>query len=136
MAMAVEAEKDYRAKAEEQLKKIRENSQKWGVSLEISKLRGYVEKGGIKLSDIGTSEEELQTCARNGLINAALTWLRLAREHCTTQDVKREVGYVRSLAEEAGITLTELGTSEEELRELLAAYKPRRGLPSLFRRRP
>ena len=135
MAVEVQEEKDYRTKAEEELRKIRQNSQKWGVELEIKKLQEYVEKGGLKLSDIGTSEEELRACAQRGLINAALTWLRLARENCTSRDVSREVGYVRSLAEEAGITLTELGTSEQELRELLAAYKPRRGLLRFWRRK-
>lgn len=135
MAIEVREEKNYRTKAEEELRKIRQNSQKWGVELELRKLREYLERGGLKPSEIGTSEEELKACAQRGLINAALTWLRLAREQCANRDVSREVGYVRSLAEEAGITLTELGTSEKELQELLAAYKPRRGLLRFWRRK-
>jgi len=135
MAVEVEAEKDYRTKAEEELRKIRENSQKWGVNLEIGRLREYVEKAGISLADIGTSEEELQTCARNGLLNAARTWLKMARERCTNQDVSTEVGYIRSLVEEANATLADVGTSEEELKQLLAAYKPRRGFFRFWRRK-
>jgi len=39
-------------------------------------------------------------------------------------DVGAEVGYIRSLANEAKFALDEIGTSEEELEKLLAAYKP------------
>jgi hypothetical protein len=126
---------DYRAKAVEELKKMREDCQKWGVPLEVKNLREYVAKAGISLSDIGTSEEEIQDCFKVGHLNAAKTWLRMAREHCQTQDVSTEIGHIRSLIAEAKSTLADVGTSEEELRNLLAAYKPARSwFRKLFRR--
>jgi hypothetical protein len=65
---------DYRARAEEELKKMRENCQKWGVTLEIKNLREYVEKAGISLADIGTSEEELRKLLM--AYKSARSWLR------------------------------------------------------------
>jgi hypothetical protein len=126
---------DFRAKAVEELKKMRENCLKWGVTLEIKNLREYVEKAGISLADIGTSEEEIQGCFKTGHINAAKKWLEMAKEHCESQSVDTEIGHIRNLVAEANATLAEVGTSEEELRKLLAAYKPARSwLQRLFRR--
>jgi len=78
----------------------------------------------------------LQSCFKTGHINAAKTWLRIAREHCETQDVSTEIGHIRSLVTEAGVTLADVGTSEEEISKLLAASKLSRKswVPRLFRR--
>lgn len=122
---------DLRTKAEEELRKMRENCQKWGVNLEIKNIREYVAQAGLNLADTGTSEEELQNCFKTGHVNAAKTWLRMARERCESQDVSTEVGHIHNLVTEANATLAEVGTSEDELKNLLAAYKPAR---SWFRR--
>lgn len=115
---------ELKSKAEAELQKMRENCRSWGVSIEIKNIREYLSQAHINLADIGTSEEELQNCFKTGHMNAARTWLKLARERCNSQDVGAEVGYIRSLANEAKFALDEIGTSEEELERLLAAYKP------------
>jgi len=118
---------ELKKKAEEELRKMRENCQKWGVSIEIRSIGEYVTQAGLSLADIGTSEEELQNCFKTGHINAAKTWLNMARERCESQDVSTEIGHIRSLIAEAKVTLADVGTSEEELEKLLAAYKPIKG---------
>lgn len=111
-------------KAQEELKKMRENCKTWGVSIEIKNIREYISRADLTLTDIGSSEEELQICFKTGHMNAARTWLAIAREHCNSQDVGAEVGYIRSLAGEAKFNLDEIGTSDEELERLLSFYKP------------
>lgn len=115
---------ELKSKAQAELQKMRENCRNWGVSIEIRNVREYISRANISLADIGTSEEELQNCFKTGHINAAKTWLKTARERCNSQDVGAEVGHIRSLANEAKFVLDEIGTSEEELERLLAAYKP------------
>jgi hypothetical protein len=46
---------------------MRENYQKWGVSIEIRSIREYIAQAGLSLADIGTSEEELQNCFRTAI---------------------------------------------------------------------
>jgi len=118
---------ELKKKTEEELRKMRENCQKWGVSIEIRNIREYIAQGGLSLADIGTSEEELQNCFKAGHINAAKTWLKMAKERCESQDVSTEIGHIRSLIAEANVILADVGTSEEELEKLLAAYKPIKG---------
>jgi hypothetical protein len=115
---------EFKRKAEEELRKTRENCQKYGVSFEIKNIREYVAQAGLSLADIGTSEEELQNCFKAGHINVAKTWLNMAKERCESQDVSTEIGHIRNLIAEANVTLADMDTSEEELERLLAAYKP------------
>ena len=112
-----------KAKAEQELRKMRENYTRWGVSQEIENIRRYVAQAGLTLADIGTSEEELQNCFKIGHTNAARTWLRMARERYENEDVSAEVTHIRNLIAEAGITLADVGTSEEELNKLLTTFK-------------
>jgi len=128
---------DLKAKAAEELRKMRENCARWGVSEEIENIRKYVAQAGLTLADIGTSEEELQNCFRTGHINAAKAWLRIARERCEVEDVSPEVSHIRNLVAEAGLTLADVGTSDEELRRLLSAFKNKRSrwYRKLFSRR-
>ena len=46
-------------------------------------------------------------------------WLRLARKRSGSEEVELEVECVRKYAEKAGIDLEAIGTSEEELQEIL-----------------
>jgi hypothetical protein len=96
------------------------------VSLEIKNIREYVTQAGLSLADIGTSEEELQNCFKTGHINAAKSWLKMARERCESQDVSAEIGHIQNLVAEANSTLADVGTFREELQRLLKAYKPAR----------
>lgn len=125
-----------KAKAEQELQKMRENYTRWGVSQEIENIRRYVAQAGLTLADIGTSEEELQNCFKTGHINAAKTWLRMARERCETEDVSAEITHIRNLVAEAGVTLADVGTSEEELNKLLLVFrsKHQKWYHRLFRR--
>jgi hypothetical protein len=118
---------ELKTKAEQELQKMRENCQKWGVSLEIKNIRDYMAQASLSLADVGTSEEELQSCFKTGHINAAKTWLKMARERSASADVSTEVGHIRSLVGEANVSYADVGTSEGELNELLAAYKPAQG---------
>jgi len=112
-----ETKEDFRAKAAEELLKIKQDCQERGVVQEIKNIREYVDKAGISLADIGTSEEELQTCFKTGNMNAARTWLKRARERSVPWEVDTR-GHIRRLAAEASFTLADIGTSEEELQTL------------------
>jgi DNA repair ATPase RecN len=76
-------------------------------------------KQGIKLEDIGTSEEELRQLLLKGYKAEAEKWLQVARKHCTIKNVDCEVEVVREYVEKARIKLEDIGTSEEELEKLL-----------------
>jgi hypothetical protein len=103
-------------------------AQKW-LGLARGSLRdktvavGYVyqhaHQAGATLEDLGTSEEELANMRKVGHRQEAAFWLNLARERCCEEDVTSLIGYLREHASKAGITLADLGTSEEELAGLL-----------------
>jgi len=126
---------DLRKKAEELLHSIRENCQKWAVHEDIKKLREICAQGGITLEELGTSEAELQLCLKTGFRSSAISWLKVARENSTCQDVSVEISHVRSRLAEGNLKPEDIGTSEEELRSLLAAHLPKKGWFSrLFQR--
>ena len=59
--------------------------------------------------------------AGNANLAEAKKWLGLARQRSTSQGVEPEIGYVREYLGKAGATLADIGTSEEELAQLLLA---------------
>lgn len=63
-------EEDFRAKAEEELQKIRQYCTERSVVQEIQALGHYCHKADISLADIGTSGEEIELCLKAGEISA------------------------------------------------------------------
>ncbi|MCX7911711.1 MAG: hypothetical protein N2506_01920 [Dehalococcoidales bacterium] len=119
---------NYKEKALSELKKIREYCHRWPVADEIRTMREYLKAGGLSLADIGTSEEEIQSCFREGHRNSARNWLKVARENDSYQNVLTAVHHIRNRIAEAGLTLDDIGTSEAELEFLLASRRPKKGL--------
>lgn len=115
---------DFKAKAERELRKMRECCSTQGVSEEIKSIRENLALAGLSLSDIGTSEEELHSCFITGNKSSAEHWLRVAKERYKTQNVSNEIGHIRSRLDEAKLTLADIGSSEEELTSLLFARQP------------
>ena len=127
MALQVMEQVDYRQKAEIELRNIRQNCRLWPVKDDIKTLKEYLERAHLKLEDIGTSEEELQACFREGHKNSAKNWLKVARESDNHQNVEIAIGHIRDRLAEAGLTLDDIGTSEKELNFLLSSQQPVRG---------
>lgn len=124
--MATIIKTDHKAKAENELRNMREFCQWRGVSEEIAAIRENLDLAGLGLADIGTSEDELQDAFITGNKSSAKHWLKAAKERYTTQDVSREIAQVRSRLKEAKLSLADIDSSEEELTSLLSAYKPTR----------
>ena len=106
--------------AENWLRLARERAKEGNIEEIVEHLREHASKAGVTLEEIGTSEEELKGLLTEGYTVRAKDWLRLARERAKEQEVEAEVEYLKKYASKAGITLEEIGTSEEELKELLA----------------
>ena len=79
-------------------------------------LRTAVERGGFALVDIGTDEQELETLRINGCKITAQKWLGYLR--AGGQFYESFLGYLREEVLLGGFTLSDIGTSEEELEEL------------------
>lgn len=136
MTLQVAEQADYKKKAEIELQKIRENCCRWPVSDEIKTMRQYLSQVGLSLADIGTSEEEVQSCFKEGHKNSAKNWLKVARDKYNTHNVNIAIGHIRNRLAEANLTLDDIGTSEVELSFLLSSHQPVRGWwHRLFRRK-
>jgi len=84
---------------------------------DVIRVREYLVKAGATFSDIGTSEEELQRLLIDGYIAEAKQWLGYARNRSSKNDY--EVRRVRDYLAKAGADFSAIGTSEEELNNLL-----------------
>ncbi len=88
----------------------------WHYEMYLDKLRREVRKGGLTLEDIGTTEEELEKLRVRGCKIAAEEWLwdlRFGTEHyeMCLDKLRREL-------RKGGLTLKDIGTTEEELEKL------------------
>ncbi|MBP7006010.1 hypothetical protein KBB27_02730 [Patescibacteria group bacterium] len=79
-------------------------------------LREEAEKAGLSLVDLGTDEEELKRLRVLGCKTTALGWLQHLRKGIEQHEAFFE--YFRQEVEKGGLSLTDLGTSEEELEKL------------------
>jgi hypothetical protein len=116
-------EQDYKKK------KAREEAQKW-----LKRLRSGIEhyeiclgflleeaqKGGLTLEDIGTSKEELEQLRIKGCKAEARRWLEYLRSGTGHYDTFLK--YLREEVQRGGLTLEDVGTSEEELEQLRIKY--------------
>ena len=119
---------DYKVEAEIWLGFVRNPTK--DVELGIAYCRKYLQKAGLSLSDIGTSEEELKKLLKAGykveeelkkLLKAgykveAEMWLGFVRN--PTKDVELGIAYCRKYLQKAGLSLSDIGTSEKELETL------------------
>ena len=124
MTLQVTEQVDSRQKAKAELQKIRENCHRWPVNEEIKAMRGYLGQASLSLADIGTSEEEVQSCFKEGHKNSAKNWLKVARENDSYQNIEAAIGHIRDRLAEASLTLDDIGTSEAELNFLLSSHQP------------
>lgn len=91
-------------------------------SYAVDEIRACLKEAGIPLEQAGTSEEELAKLLVEGYKAEAKVWLGYARN--SSSDNSFNVFGVRDYAAKAGVTLAEIGTSEEELATLLTeGYK-------------
>lgn len=81
-----------------------------------SYLRADAANAGVTLEELGTSEDELDRLVRNAHANSARRWLGHLRE--TPDNGESYGGYVRDEVAKAGVTLADIGTSEDELGQL------------------
>lgn len=51
-------------------------------------------------------------------LKEAKNWLQLARERCDLYDIQSHFDYLREYAAKAGVSLKDLGTSEEEIQDM------------------
>lgn len=79
----------------------------------VSQMRSYVLVGGFCLCDLGTSNEEICALVEEGAKIRALTLLRELREE--GWDRAEFVSVIRESVAEAGCSLADIGTSEDEL---------------------
>ncbi|MFH1183048.1 MAG: hypothetical protein V1690_02190 [Candidatus Moraniibacteriota bacterium] len=104
-----------KASAMRNLRYLRKNSDSFRLFL--CDFRKYVAKGGFSLSEIGTSEAELEELRIKGHKASAIKTLDYLRKGSITPSFDlREL--VRDIVE-GGLTLSDIGTSKEEL-EILA----------------
>ncbi|HBU10872.1 MAG: hypothetical protein US57_C0002G0032 [Candidatus Moranbacteria bacterium GW2011_GWC2_37_73] len=83
----------------------------------IRYIREAVEKADVTLKFIGTSEKEISQLLTKGYLAEAKRWLEHARNRLA--DNKHNIKYVHEALAKADATPASIGTSEEELQELL-----------------
>lgn len=80
-------------------------------------LRQDAQEGGFTLEEIGTSEDELEKLRILGCKMSAESWLRILRRGHEGNANKSYMRYLRQDIQEGGLTLEDIGTSEDELRQ-------------------
>ena len=100
--------------AQELLESLRSGIDRYESFLKC--LRKEVQKGGLTLEDIGTSEEELEELRVKNCKALAQECLDFLRSGADNYESFLE--YLRKEVQKGGFTLEDIGTSEEELEEL------------------
>jgi hypothetical protein len=121
--MTIETNFKTKAEAEAELLSVRENCHTWAMDDHIQNMREYLARTGLSLTDIGTSEEELESCCRAGLKSSVQNWLEVAKGCCNYRDVSLEIGQVRICLAETNLRVSDIGSSEGELNGLLLAHR-------------
>jgi len=111
---------EYR-KIENLLEKIRKESSSGLVDQGVSEFLRLVDMVSGNLGEFGTSEEELKRLLKEGHASQAKSFLRIAREMRSQSYINVLVEIVRRHATKAEISLEEIGTSEEELKEIIGS---------------
>ena len=83
----------------------------------INYIREAAIKGNFPLTNIDTSEEELEQLRIKGCITDAFKWLGYLRDGAPYQ-YDWVIGHIRKLAARGKFSLADIGTSEEELEQL------------------
>jgi len=84
--------------------------------LTLKQLRLELEKGGLTLTDIETTEAELEEFRVEGCKTAALIWLNLLREQGSgAVGSTNHVNFLRSELHKGGLTLADIDTTDAEL---------------------
>jgi hypothetical protein len=105
-----------RQQATYKLDNLRRGTSNYGG--ELRALRQQLTNGGLTLADIGTSEEELEQLRVLGCKTVATNHLNNLRRGSSSLDY--ELRGLRQQLTNGGLTLADIGTSEEELESLLS----------------
>lgn len=100
----------YLAAARECLTELREGTVRAKVL--VKQMRLHVLDGGLCLRDLCTSTDEIDALMKEGAKIRALKFLRELREDGDEADY---IDLIRESVAEAGCSLTDIGTSEDEL---------------------
>lgn len=106
--------KDCKIAIQQVLEKLRKGTSIYEFYLKL--LRLGLEQGGLSLSDVGTSEEELEALRVKGCKIAARGALKNLRSG--TDDYRFNLNRLRRELEKGGLVLSDIGTTEEELARL------------------
>ncbi len=89
-----------------------------GADISINSLRRILKESGLTLEDIGTSEDEIKQLYVKGLKLEAASWLKHLRT--ATGDSRNDIlFYMRETLKGGGLTLEDIGTSEDEIAKLM-----------------
>ena len=105
---------DHKKEAQKWLERLRSGTSYWESFLQY--LRNNLQKAGLTLKDIGTSEKELEKLRIKGCKTSAQKWLEYLRSG--TDQYESFLRYLLEEVKEGGFTLKDIGTSEEELKKL------------------
>lgn len=84
--------------------------------LTLKQLRQELEKGGLTVSDIETTDAELEEYRVEGCKTAAQIWLNLLREQGPEAvGAKNHVNFLRRELHNGGLSVSEIGTTDAEL---------------------
>ncbi len=84
--------------------------------LSLKQIRHELEKGGLTVSDIETTEAELEKYRVEGCKTAALIWLGLLREQgAGAVGSANHVNFLRRELQKGGLSLADINTTEDEL---------------------
>ncbi|MCK5416384.1 hypothetical protein KAI92_03085 [Candidatus Parcubacteria bacterium] len=107
----------YTAEASNWLKLTKERASNGNIDSHVGYIRKYVEKANITIEDIGTSEEKIASLLKTGYTAYARMWLKLIQENANQYSIEFKINYLRQYAELAGVTIEQLGITEQELRD-------------------
>jgi hypothetical protein len=103
------------------LESARHGSKNRNIESSVKYLRKYAKKANASLLQLGTSTEELRELVIKGYISDAKSWLEGARQGSKNRNIELSVRFLRKYAKKANTTLKQLGTSNEELKELIVS---------------
>lgn len=110
---------ELKKEAVEYLEELRQSGEEGNALvyyITLDSLKGNLEEGNIKPSEIGISEKEMKEFHVKHCRLSAKRWLRYLREG--DEHYEMSLDFLKDNLEDGGLSLEDIGTSEEELEEL------------------
>ncbi len=117
--LKAEEKKREKQEAKRYLKEAIKNMATGDVSIEISLVLGTIERHGISMKKIGTTEKKITAILREGYKNAAIEYLERAQISSSEGDVSITVSLMRFMLENGKIPLEEIHIKEEKIISIL-----------------